>query len=241
MTIIVGREANSATPRLGVTVDGNNKFIGAPGSVPMSVSRKHCRIEVLADGSITVANVAEGNVMYVNGTEYKLKTISNEDMVELGPDRYMLDIQAVIKASSSAAAMGEDAFNILPLKKVWEDYQNGKIKAQVKTGKMNALSAIPGVLSMVSMALYVIPGFEKQMQNLFGIIAAVFAVTFLVVRLRVAGKNPIAQKKMDEDFQDRYVCPNPTCNHFIGNQPYKLVLKNGSCPWCKSRYFEVED
>lgn len=240
MTIIVGREANSPTPRLSVSVDGNIKNIGAPGSVPMTVSRKHCRIEVLADGNMTVANVAGGNVMYVNGVEYKLKSIAPEDLVELGPDKYTLDIQGIIKASSAAAAQADNVVDIFPLKKVWDDYQEAKMQIQVKNGKIGALSAIPGVLSMGSIALCAIPGFEN-LRVVFIVIAAVFALSFALIRMKGASKNPIVQRKMEEEFQDRYVCPNPSCNHFLGNQPYKLILKNGSCPWCKSKYVEVEE
>lgn len=240
MTIIVGREANSSNPRLSVAVDGNIKNIGTPGSVPMSVSRKHCRIEIQPDGSMTVACVAEGNVMYVNGVEFKFRSVSQEDMVELGPDKYLLDIPSVVRASSAAAAQADNVQNILPLKKVWDDYQDAKTRIQVKNGRIGALSAIPGVISMGSIALCTIPALE-HLRIVFVIIAVVFALTFAIIRLRGASKNPVEQRRMDEAFQDQYVCPNPSCHHFLGNQPYRLVLKNGSCPWCKSKYVEVEE
>ena len=33
-----------------------------------------------------------------------------------------------------------------------------------------------------------------------------------------------------------YVCPNPECRHFLGYQPYKLILQHKKCPWCKSKF-----
>jgi hypothetical protein len=46
------------------------------------------------------------------------------------------------------------------------------------------------------------------------------------------------QEKATEDFQHRYVCPNPECRHYMGNQPYHLVRQNRVCPWCKCKFTE---
>ena len=63
-------------------------------------------------------------------------------------------------------------------------------------------------------------------------------VTLFIIRISAARKGPAKQAKLDEWFQDEYVCPNPQCHHFLGNQRYDLILRNGCCPWCKSTFKE---
>ena len=47
-------------------------------------------------------------------------------------------------------------------------------------------------------------------------------------------------ERLNEDFQDRYVCPNPDCNKFLGNLSYRLLKRQYSmhCPYCKCEYVE---
>ena len=78
--------------------------------------------------------------------------------------------------------------------------------------------------------------FIPGLRGIFITIAAVFAVTFAVIRIKSAANVPLIQKELDEKFQDTYVCPH--CSHFLGNQRYELVLRNGGCPWCKSKFTE---
>ena len=240
MDIIVGRESGVAQPRLSIKVGGTTKFIGNPGSVPKSVSRSHCRIEVDDSNNIKVSNVADQNTLYINGLEYKSKTVVKSDLIELGADKYILDLNAVLESLTAAPTPASapkskapvtNVYDISPLKKVWDEYSDAKVKMQVRERKMNALSAIPGVLSMASMAMCC---FVDGLKGVCAIVAVVFALAFALLRFRSAGNVPLLQKQMEEKFQDDYVCPH--CSHFLGNQRYELVLKNGVCPWCKSKF-----
>ncbi len=106
---------------------------------------------------------------------------------------------------------------------------------QVKQGKLNALSALPGVLSMTSIGLAVfIPGARIVMI----VIAALFALAFALIRYKNASEVPLKTRKMDEAFREKYACPNPLCGRFLGATPYKELVKNRSCPYCKSKYTE---
>jgi hypothetical protein len=70
------------------------------------------------------------------------------------------------------------------------------------------------------------------------IIAAFLGLVFALIRLRNAGTIPSKMKALEDSFRDRYVCPNPACGRFLGILPYKELLKNRSCPYCKAKFTE---
>lgn len=238
MDLIIGRESGAAAPRLCIKSGEKSFFLGTPGSVPKTVSRSHCRLQV-DDEKMTISNVSDQNSLYVNGLEYKTKVISNTDLIELGPERFRLDILSILAlakkgTTSSNAVDASRTYHIAHLKAIWDNYSQSKMNIQIRQGKFNALSAIPGILSMVSIALSLV--FTDAFRVVFITAAAILALAFAIVRIKNAGRIPMIQKELDERFQDDYVCPH--CKHFLGNQSYKLILKNGGCPWCKSTFQE---
>ena len=239
MDLIIGRESGSAAPRLCIKQGEKAFYLGASGSVPKTVSRSHCRLQIESDGKMVISNVSDQNSLFINGLEYKTKAITKNDLVELGAEHYQLDVQAILemfkKGHGKPLNTNEPStYHIAHLRTIWENYSKEKMDIQVSQGKFNAASTIPGVLSMVSIALSFV--FTDAVRIVFISIAAVLAIAFAIVRLNNAGKIPMRQKELDERFQDDYVCPH--CKHFLGNQSYKLILKNGGCPWCKSRFTE---
>lgn len=229
--LIIGRESGVDNPRLAVTQNGQTQYFGTPGSVPKDVSRKHCRIQVGADSKMVVEDLTDNNFIYINGSDCKRKVdVSLADTVELGPSKYHLDVETIIKTLSA-----KQSFSIKHLETVYDGYQKEKFDMQVKQGKLNALSALPGVLSMTSIGLAVfIPGARIVMI----VIAALFALAFALIRYKNASEVPLKTRKMDEAFREKYVCPNPLCGRFLGATPYKELVKNRSCPYCKSKYTE---
>lgn len=239
MDLIIGRESGSTTPRLCITQGEKTFYIGAPGSVPKTVSRRHCRLQIEKDDGMTISNVSDQNTLFVNGLEYKAKMITKSDLVELGSEHYQLDVQAILTMLKRGPAKPGNAdepptYHISHLRTIWENYSMEKMDIQVSQGKINAASTIPGVLSMVSIALSFV--FTDAVRIVFISIAAFLAIAFAIVRLNNADKIPMRQKALDERFQDDYVCPH--CKRFLGNQSFKLILKNGGCPWCKSKFIE---
>jgi len=231
MDLIIGRESGVENPRIAIEHDGKVSFYGKPGSVPRSVSRKHCRVEVSTDGKMLIEDITDNNFMFIGGQECKRKSnVSMDETVELGPDRYRLDLEGIIKALSS-----QQSFNISALKDVYEAFQKEKFDMQVRQGKLNALSALPGVLSMTSIGLAV---FLPKARVWMIVVAAVFALVFALIRYRNASRVPIKNKEIENSFREKYVCPNPMCGHFLGVTPYKELIKNRACPFCKSRFTE---
>ena len=237
MEYIIGRESGAAAPRLCIKQGEKSFFFGSPGSVPKSVSRSHCRLTVAGDGKMTVNNVSDQNSLFVNGLEYKSKTITKEDLIELGADRYRLELPSILallnQGDNAPKSKAEpQTYHLAHLKTIWGTYSDTKLKNQIRERNFNALSSIPGVISMVSIGLSFIPG----LRAVFITIAAAFAIAFVLIRMDKAKKTPLQQKALEEKFQDDYVCPH--CKRFLGYQRYDLVLRNGECPKCRSKFVE---
>ena len=227
--ITIGRERGAENPRLAVETEGKAMYLGKPGSVPSSVSRNHCRITIDEQGKILLEDLTANNFMYVNGTECKKRrNVQPDDTVELGPDRYKLDLDGIIKTVNS-----NKQWHIAPLEKIYESYQQEKMDKQVKQAKINALSALPGILSMTSIGLsFAMPALRVPMI----ILAAVLAIFFFVFRFKKAEADPKETKRKEDLYREKYVCPNPACGRFLGATPYKELLRNRACPYCKAKF-----
>ena len=231
MDLIIGRESGVEKPRLAVEQNGRVSYWGKPGSVPMSVSRKHCHVTIGEDAIVSIEDITSNNFLYINGLDCKKKgNLKIGDTIELGPDKYRLDLEGIVKGLAS-----QQSVSISHLEEVFNTYQQEKINTQVSQGRFNALSALPGVLSMTSIGLAV---FIPNVRIVMIVIAAVFALAFALIRYRNASKLPLKTKQLEETFREKYVCPNPACGHFLGMTPYKELLKNRTCPYCKSKFTE---
>ena len=231
--LIVGREAGTEKPRLAITVNGTTHYLGTPGLVPKTVSRKHCKIVIGKDSVMTVEDLTENNFMYVNGKECKrMENVSLADTIELGSSKFRVDVDTVLKGLS-----GKMAVSIGHLKEIYETYQERKIKMQRSQQLLGVLSALPGVLSMISIgAAFIFPGGNVRIVMIA--IAAIMAVSFAVVRVIYVFRNPKMIQKLEDDFHDNYVCPHTLCTHYLGQIPYKELVKNHSCPYCHCKYKE---
>lgn len=227
--LIIGRESGEANPRLAIEQSGKTVFWGRPGSVPRSVSRKHCHVTIDDGGKVEIEDITTNNFMYVNGLDCKKKGgLTLSDKIELGPDRYPLDLDGIIKALAA-----QKEYDISHLREVYESYRKERNNMQVRQGILNALSTLPGVLSMISIGIAV---FVEHARIVLMIIAAILALVFVLIRIRNAKRIPAKNQQLEDSFRERYVCPNPACGHFQGMIPYKELLKNKSCPYCKAKF-----
>ena len=232
LDLIIGREEGTEKPRLAIIQNGKAFHIGKPGSVPNTVSRKHCRI-IISDDALTVSveDISEHNFIYVNGQECKRKEgLHMTDTIELGKDHFPIDLSTILRALPS-----QQQFDIKHLEAIYEDYQHKKIKMQIGQNRLNALSMLPAGLSMASVILSI---FFPVVRNVLLATAGVMIIVFFIIRFRSASRVPMRQKKLEEDFRENYVCPNPICKHFLGATPYKELIKNRACPYCKAKFTE---
>ena len=236
MEIIIGREGSSEMSigrRLRVvTPQKKDIFIGHEGSVPQTVSRQHCKLTIDDAGNMTVTNMKAANITYVNGQEIFQKSITKSDRLELGSERYPLDLCAILDKIEIP-----QTFDISHLQAVWNEYETTKTALQIKAQKSAAIQSVTGIFSMASIACGFIPSIPNTLRIVLYVVAFGLGVTFFVYRMHHAGENILRLKNLEDDFHRKYVCPNPKCQRFLGNIPYNdLIRQSKSCFVCKSNY-----
>lgn len=229
MEILIGRE-NTNLRRLQISVGEVVKLYGETGSVPKSVSRRHCKL-IVSGEKYMIESLTDGNSVYVNGKEVVSKYLKKGDKVQLGEDHYELDWEAIMDLCLNAL----NGYSLSHLKLVWERYDKEKLNMQINTSRLNAISFVPMILSFGSGALIAIPSLAGS-ASVFKIIAVALLVLFAIIRIVNSSKLPLKQRELEQWFHQNYVCPNPKCRRFLGNQPFEDLVKNVGCPNCKSKY-----
>lgn len=253
-TILVGKEPGNGRLYIAVIINGQPKVtaIGGMNSVPNSVSRckpaegvAHCKIVVDFNGSITVTNLKPQNVTYVNGAEIVSKKVQLSGMIELGKDRYALNIATVIEAASKIVGATvpptPKEFSIKPLKKVWDEYHDENIKIRKRGQELGASQSFTPILTLGSGAISTIAAPLGFSNVCFVSIPLMILGMFLMVRNYNRRKNDTSiedGERLLEGFQHKYVCPNPDCKHFMGMQSYIVLRQTKKCPWCGCIYTE---
>ena len=172
-------------------------------------------------------NLDVNNYTYVNGQSIESKAISMDDRIELGADHYLLD-WSLLKPHMP--------IDIRPLKKVWEDYESENLKITIAQGKFNSLRSATGLITMVAIALSIASGGRNKWHLLLYGLAIIISVAFFIKAYRDSSKLPQKRQDLSKQFQRDYVCPH--CGHFMGNQPYDILIQNGSCPYCKKQFIQ---
>ena len=226
MELIIGRDAT--TSQLRITMGQQSKAFGAMGSVPMTVSRQHCSLNILSDGSYKITNLKPQNVTFVNGVEVMAKTITDKDRIELGPSKFQVSWDWI-------KSFIPQMVDFRPLKSVWEEYDEHKLDQQIADRKFNSLRGVTGLITMGAIALSIIfPEFrETPLYIGLYLLGILITVGFTIKAYQDSSKGPMKQKKLTEGFQQHYVCPH--CHHFLGFQSYEVLMQNETCPYCKAK------
>lgn len=252
MEILIGREPVNS--RLLVSVGGKATALGTNGSVPNSVSRHingsaHCVITYNSDNDISIKNVKEQNITYVDGNEIQSKKITLSSKVELGNTHFIVNVQQIVNAAKQLAGVapappkpGSNAkpadvktFSLRPLEQIWDTYEKDILDLQVEQAKKATQSRLQGILSMSATLCAFLPVPDVLR---FVILAA--ALTCAVVCFWQGAKTSdifaVKKNKRDKQFQQDYVCPNPACKCFKGNVPYISLRNMPNCSVCKCNY-----
>lgn len=246
MELTIGREQGNQ--RLQITADnGTVKYYGNPGSVPKSVSRQHCKIQVINENELLITNIKPENKTMVNGLAVMEKRIGYNDLVELGKDKYMLSLSAIVNAFSqrqtyqTAGNQNQQqapSYSIAHLEKIWNDYNKAKLDAQIQQAKENAISSVTGLFTMAAIVVGFIPGVPLAARIGIYVLAFVLASYFFYNRTRKASYYPKLYNDLDNNLHDNYVCPNPSCRHFLGYQRFEDLEKSKKCPYCGSVFIK---
>lgn len=240
---VIGKEEGQH--RLLVKIGQKAFPVGTPQSVPNTVSRMHCSLSVeYTDDQarkvtkIKIQNLKPQNITYVDGQEVESKSIKEISHVQLGFDRYNMDLKQVVDGMRKFLPPLEGpVLPITHLKKIWEEYDEEKLRISDKAAKSANKQKLQGLLSMSAMLIGCIPGIDEIIRII--IIAAAFLVG-LYFFIKGSSDDTVQRKlhDLDEEFRKKYVCPNPECRHFLGQIPYDVLRQNSGCPHCKCKYKE---
>lgn len=250
-TILVGKEPGQGRLLVAISGTGRTAAVGAPGCVPNCVSRcrpteniAHAKIVIDRDGNMVLSNIKSQNVTFVNGSEIESKRITQTNTVELGKDRFSVSVPVILETAKKIAAASDPApqprpgvrkFNISHLEHVWNDLQAKRKEIQAKQKKVNLIRQGCGVFTSGAMLCIYFFGPVGYVLTVIGLLGNAYSF----IGLKNDNTTDMIES-LNEDFQDRYVCPNPDCNKFLGNISYKLLKKQYSmqCPYCKSEFVE---
>ena len=240
--ITIGRENVSVgQARLAVMADGKTGFIGAPGSVPDSVSRNHCKITIDDEGGISIAVSDPVNLLYIGGKSYaKRSGLQRTDVIYLGKDKYRLNLSDVF----DLVPQPKITLSVKHLEGVYAEVAKARKDLKAKQRRIAFLSKIPGVFSMSSLLVTFAfdgstePG--KTIRTVLYVIAFVTMVACVIWSTMSAKKMEDESDRITESFQDKRVCPNPSCERFLGGyyRYYKDLIKYHVCPYCKTQFKE---
>lgn len=247
-TILIGKEPDQGRLLLAI-VGGKTACIGAPNSVPNSVSRckvpegvAHAKISIDQNSNMVLTNLKPQNVTFVNGSEIASKRIQPNNIIELGQDHYKIAVSTIIEIAKKlvritdpSVAPDSKPLNIKHLEKVWTDYHDSLKRMREKQKKINLIRSGCGIFTMCAMPCIFFLGPIGYALTGIGVIGNIYSFVGL--------KNDNTtdeQERLMEEFQDHYVCPNENCNKFLGNLSYKLLKKQYSmqCPYCKTKFVE---
>lgn len=249
-TILIGKEPGQGRLLVAV-VGGKTAAIGSSGSVPNSVSRckvaegvAHAKIVVAQNGDMVLTNMKAQNVTFVNGSEIVSKRILPSNTVELGKDRFNINLSMVIETAKKLVGVipePKKKFNISHLKRVWETYEGEMDRIalqQQETGKKRMLPIMVGSLSSVASPILATLVAVNTLYITVPIAAISFGLYFINYRKKDTSYEE--RKAATEKFTDEYVCPNPKCKKFLNNISYKLMKKQYSmhCPFCNCEFVE---
>lgn len=253
-TILIGKEPGQG--RLAIVVGGKAGVLGTAGSVPNCVSRckdgmAHCKITVAQDGSMTITNLKDANVTYVNGAEVMSKRIDQNSRVQLGKDRYDIDVKTVLQAAEKLVPSvvtpppplpPKKSYSIRHLKKVWNDYHDKTLEIAKRRNRIGLLSRIPMIFTLGSGSIAAVANFQDWGSGIVMLTTAMSVLGFVMMLygfyVSYTDKSIEEQEELKEEFEQQYVCPNPDCRHYLDGRKYSLLVQDGQCRYCKCKFVE---
>lgn len=238
MEIIIGREEGAR--RLHCIVGGREFNIGQAGSVPLSVSRRHCKI-VVSGNSVSIENIKATSATFVDGNQIFSKAITPASRVQLGEEKFLVPLRQILQLASgspdnSIAHQQEvPTFSLKPMKAVWEEYDSRRMEIQNNAAKSANKQRLQGILSMLGMCIGFIPGIDSAVRAVI-IVAALSVAVYFFIKGSVGTTVQQQLHDLDDEFAKKYKCPNPACGRPFGAIPYRSIEYNRQCLACGCKY-----
>lgn len=194
-----------------------------------AVSRKHLKITTLPDGKFKLEDMS-ANGTFVNGIRIKEKVVSGDTIVQLGPN-------SMYRVSDLMPPPPVKVFSIKHLEQVWEEYERQLETIQEERQNIGKKRMLPMMLSMGSGALAPILAAMIGTETL----CITLPITAICLILYIVAYNQKdtgfeQQKEAKKKLIQKYVCPNPACQRFVGMQDYAILSQMPACPGCKSKW-----
>lgn len=224
MEVILGREQQSR--RLNVSKDGKLQVIGMPNSVPMDVSRLHVMLCSKGGDKWEIKNLNDRNVTYVNGMAVESKVITESDKIELGESRYAVSWEIIRGPKVEYIDIGS-------LKQIWEWYETTQLNLKESERKTQNIRNLSGILSSCGILFMFVNelGYWRIALTAFSIVIAIY---FFLRGFSSDASLNVKMNELGKEFRKLYICPK--CGHFMGNEPYDVLIQNGICKHCKSKF-----
>ena len=203
-----------------------------------SVSGKHIKATLLADGNIEIEDLDSTNGTFVDGQRIVKKVVSQDQMVMLGGTYQIRIGDALGLATQSTTTHQQNTTNsadFARLKLIYEDYEATKIKLQQENAKKQFMRSLPGVASTVLFALtFLIGDSVNSIKPFMGIIMIGGIAISSWMAFRGQQSMPVKMEELNKKFMVDYVCPK--CKNFLGFLPYDNLKNRGVCSFCKTKW-----
>lgn len=242
MEIIIGREEGAR--RIHCIADGREFNVGQAGSVPNSVSRQHCKLIINGD-KLTLTNIKEQNITYVDGTQIFSKGITATSKVQFGTEKFTIPLQEIINLATGKTPRPNGpanppqppvlTFSLKPMEDVWKEYDQRKLEIQENAAKNANRQRLQGILSMLGMCVGFIPGIDQTIRIIIVVAALLIAIYFFIQ----GSTSDTVQKQLhdlEDEFARKYKCPNPSCGKPFGQIAYRQIKYNKQCLACGCKY-----
>lgn len=244
MDFIIGREESTmgGGGRLKIRSVQTKReyYVGHVGSVPYTVSHEHCLLSVNPQtGETNLKNMNLKNSTWVNKVEILTQRVKPEDKIALGCEKFPISLNEIL------ATIGEEiptTYDISHLEKVWQQYHDKKMELQIRERRNSNMRSITAVLSPIAMvcAFVPVPGVQdaaNTIRMVLFIIMGVLAFGFFIYGQKNASGYLRKLDDLEKQFHKDYVCPNPSCQRFMGAIPYEDLIKSSrSCHVCRCGY-----
>ncbi len=230
---------------------GQSVIVGREGEIRVngnpSVSREHCRITRTGERTCSIDDLGSSNGTFVDGLNVISSVITSESHIRLGNFETSLSQLGIAlapvsdKIPHSGGASSSNApktVSIGRLFEVYEDYDVSQRDIQKRRARMGmnrmVFMTIPALLGSVGSFL------GKQNPNIaiiIGVVSGVVTLGMLIYTLAMPAKSDNLvdeQFDLNQNFQLNYTCPH--CKNFLGQRPPHLLIKQGACPFCKTKF-----
>ena len=233
---IIGRE--SGRRRLMITMGERSTTIGGDYSVPQTISRQQCLLQIDGD-SITVTNLKpEASPIFVNGLEVISKVIGPTDRLQIGKGVYTVDLPCVIDAIKNMPNP-DGVYSISHLRTIWETYEADKRKMMENESRKNAIKGLGSVFMMLGAAVsFMLEDVGSAIRIIFVIIALLLTLIWIIPSFKKGTSMQVRMDELNKQMRQKYICPNPECQQSLGLKPYDELLRAHKCPFCKSKFQE---